>query len=468
MTADLWRTRFAETSLALRFAVSVGLFGLVVAGAAAALGYWGLARQLDARLGANLKGKQSLLEHVLSEVPSVTQIAADTHRLGDLLIGHKGLHFALIDQHTGQMLASFSPAALESVTRVKEQMPAAATHWQGLDQRRYVSLSGFAAVGDGQQVRFVLSLDEVEDQQLLDGFVGATLLTLPLLLVFVAFGAWVVARTGLVPLNQLTAIASLVTTGNLTQRIESHGLPKELRVLALGFNAMLDRIDEGVNRLSEFAADLAHEMRTPVATLLGRTQVALSRERSVEHLQDVLVGNVEELDRLTRLIGDMLFLAHADQGGTALQRSPVDLALESRRVVEFLSTLADERGVVVEVSGNAKIQADKILAQRAITNLLTNAIRHADSPSVVSVALRQDDANAYVEVSNLGINIPPHQLTRVFERFVRLDAARTSSQGGTGLGLPIVKSIMQVHGGSVYVTSDAGEPTTFVLCFNIE
>lgn len=471
MIADSWRTRFAEASLALRFALAVGVFGLVVAGAAAAFGYWGLARQLDARLGADLEGKRSLLRHVLSEVPGVAQIAADTHRLGDLLIGHKGLHLALIDQHTGRMLASFSPAAVESVARVKEQAdhaPAAATHWQGPDQRRYASLAGLAAVGDGQSVRFVLSLDQDEDQQLLGGFVGATVLTLPLLLALVALGAWAVARTGLVPLNRLTAIAYHVTTHNLAQRIEPRGLPKEMRVLAEGFNAMLDRIDEGVNRLSEFSADLAHEIRTPVATLLGRTQVALSRQRSVEQLHDVLAGNVEELDRLTRLIADMLFLAQADQGGTALRRSAVDLALESCRVAEFLSAVAEERGVIVEVSGSATAQADKILVQRAITNLLTNAIRHANAPGVVAVALHQDAANAYVAVSNFGANIPPHQLARVFERFVRLDAARASSQGGTGLGLPIVKSIMQAHGGSVQVTSESAGPTTFILRFGIQ
>ena len=124
--------------------------------------------------------------------------------------------------------------------------------------------------------------------------------------------------------------------------------------------------------------------------------------------------------------------------------------------------------MTVEVQGIATAQADKILVQRAITNLLTNAIRHASAPGVVSVTLRQDDANAYVEVSNFGTHIPPHQLARVFERFVRLDAARASSQGGTGLGLPIVKSIMQAHGGGVHVTSEAAGPTTFILRLRIE
>lgn len=466
MTTASWQLRFAEASLALRFAMTVGLFGLIVAGAAAAFGYWGLARQLDARLDAELDGKRSLLLHVLSEIPSVEQIPANGHRFGDLLIGHKDLHLAVIDQRTDRLLASYSPAAVESVARMKDAASSATLHWQGPENKRYVSITGPAAVRDGQTVRIVLSLDLSEDQQLKRGFVGATLLTLPVLLALVVLGTWVVARTGLAPLNRLTSIASHVTTHNITQRIDPRGLPAELRVLAVSFNAMLDRIDAGVHRLSEFSADLAHEMRTPVATLLGRTQVALSQSRSVEELHDVLAGNVEELDRLTRLIGDMLFLARADQGDAVSSRSKVDLALEAARVAEFLAVVADERGVRVEVTGGAEVEADQILVQRAITNLLTNAIRHADVPSVVSVSLRSDAAHAYVDVSNRGPGIPPHQIKRVFERFARLDSARARSDGaGTGLGLPIVRSVMLAHGGTVEAVSEADGTTTFSLVF---
>lgn len=466
MNTASWQTRLAEASLASRFAMAVGLFGLIVAGAAAAFGYWGLARQLDARLDAELEGKRSLLLHVLSEIPGVEQIPANGHRFGDLLIGHKDLHLAVIDPRTDRLLASFSPAAVESVARMKGAASAATLHWQGPGNRRYVSISGPAAVGDGQTVRIVLSLDLNEDEQLKRGFAGATLLTLPVLLALVVLGTWVVARTGLAPLNRLTSVASHVTTHNLQQRIEPRGLPTELRVLALGFNAMLDRIDAGVHRLSEFSADLAHEMRTPVATLLGRTQVALSQSRSIDELREVLAGNVEELDRLTRLIADMLFLARADQGDVVSMQSQVDLGVEAARVAEFLSVVADERGVRVVVTGSASVQGDQILVQRAITNLLTNAIRHAEVPSVVSVTVRSNATHAFVDVSNRGAGIPEDQITRVFERFVRLDAARARGDGaGTGLGLPIVKSVMHAHGGSVEVISGPDGVTTFSLVF---
>ncbi|UUX96675.1 heavy metal sensor histidine kinase [Aquabacterium sp. J223] len=469
MTIAAWQLRLAEAPLAVRFALAVGVFGVVVAGAAAGLGYWGLSRQLDARLDAELAGKQSLLQHVLSEIPSVEQIPANGHRFGDLLIGHKGLHLAVVDPRTDHLLATFSATAAESLSRIKDAVSTATLRWQGPDKKRYVSVSGPAAVGDGQAVRVVLSLDLDEDQQLKSGIVGATLLTLPVLLALVVLGTWVVARTSLAPLNRLTSVASHVTTHNLRQRIEPRGLPAELRMLALGLNAMLDRIDAGVHRLSEFSADLAHEMRTPVATLLGRTQVALSQSRSIDDLREVLAGNVEELDRLTRLIADMLFLARAEEGDLASTRADVDLAGEAAKVAEFLSVVADERDVRVEVTGSATVRADQLLVERAITNLLTNAIRHADAHSTVTINTRMNGDSVVVDVSNGGPGIPAHQLTCIFDRFVRLDTGRDRSGGaGTGLGLAIVKSIMRLHGGDVEVTSELNGTTTFSLVFPLQ
>lgn len=465
MNAAAWRLRWIEASLALRIGAAVALFGLVVAGAAAALGYWALSRQLDARLEAELDGKRRLLLHLLSEMPDIQAIAAHGHRFGDLLIGHNELHLAVVDPADGRVLASFSAVATQSAARFTAQSDGAASRWSAADGRRYASLAGEAPVLNGQKVAYVVTLDPEDDRTLLQGFAGATALGLPVLLALVALGAWAVARTGLAPLKRLNVVAAGVTTHNLAQRLDVQGLPRELAVLAAGFNAMLVRIDAGVQRLSDFSGDLAHEMRTPVATLLGRTQVALSRGRSVEELRDVLAGNVEELDRLTRLIGDMLFLAQADQGNAAVLRAEIDLPLEARRVAEFLSMVADERQVAVAVNGDATVQADRILVQRALMNLLSNAIRHADAGSTVLVALRRDGASARVSVSNRGQGIPSGQLDRVFLRFVRLDDARARSDGGTGLGLPIVKSVMHAHGGEVLVTSEVPGLTTFTLVF---
>jgi two-component system, OmpR family, heavy metal sensor histidine kinase CusS len=465
MNAAAWRLQWSEASLAFRIGAAVALFGLFVALSAATLGYWALARQLDTRLEAELVGKRDLLLHLLSEMPDVQAIAADGRRFGDLLIGHNNLHLVLVDPSDGRLLASFSAIATQSAARLKAQSDGDASHWSAVDGSRYASLAGEAPLLNGQKVAYVVTLDPEDDRTLLQGFVRATALSLPVLLALVALGAWAVARTGLAPLKRLNAVAAGVTTNNLAQRLDVEGLPRELAALAAGLNAMLVRIDAGVHRLSEFSGDLAHEMRTPVATLLGRTQVALSRGRSAVELSDVLAGNVEELDRLTRLIGDMLFLAQADQDDAAVVRVDIDLTQETRRVAEFLSIVADEREVTVEVNGHARVQADQILVQRALMNLLSNAIRHADAGSTVSVALRRDGASAQVSVSNRGPGIPSDQLDRIFQRFVRLDDARARSDGGTGLGLPIVKSVMRAHGGDVLVASEVPGMTTFTLVF---
>ena len=445
------------------------MFGFSVACAAAILGYWALAHALDGRGAAELEGKRDLLLHVLSEIPSVEAIPDNGHRFADLLIGHDDLHFAVIDRRDGRVLASYSRLAVDSVQRITAGLGAVVTRWQGRDGGRYASLAGSGTVRDGAAVGFVLSLDLKADQTLLRGFVGATLFGLPVLLILVTLGAWTVARTGLAPLQHFTRIASTITARSLAQRIGVQGLPRELRDLAIHFNAMLDRIDEGIHRLHEFSGDLAHEMRTPVATLLGRTQVALAKDRPPEELRDVLAGNVEELDRLTRLISDMLFLAHAEQGAAALERTEVDLASEARRVAGFLTFVAEDRGIRIEINeeanGSARVQADRSLVQRALTNLLTNAIRHADAPGVVSVAIRRGGGEALVAVSNRGKAIPAHQIDRIFERFVRLDSSRARSEGGTGLGLAIVKSIMRAHAGSVHAASDGCGLTVFTLSF---
>ena len=460
------RTWVTEVSLALRVAAAGALFGLFVMGLVAAGGYWVLSRELEQRETVELEARRDLVQHLLREIRLADDIPAYAYRFADLLIGHDDLHLALVDERSGRLLASFSSVGVESI-RLPERPLEAPIRWQGPDRKSYVSLSGRSGTAEGQFVRFVLSLDLEADGGVLASYAHAGMVGLPLLLLLVAVGAWLIARAGLVPLRGFAQLASSITTNSLRRRMGTAGLPSELRGLAEAFNAMLERIDEGMTRLSQFSGDLAHEMRTPVGTLLGRTQVALSRERSTEELREVLAGNIDELDRLTRLIADMLFLAQAEQGAAALDRTSVALGEEARRVADFLSPLAEERGVGVDVSGNASVQADRLLVQRAITNLLTNAIRHADRSSTVHLTVERADENASLGVSNQGSPIASDELDAMFERFVRLDAARARTDGGSGLGLAIVKSIMEAHGGGVHASSSRDGLTVVTLVFSV-
>lgn len=460
------KNAWLRLSLALRIALESAVFGLVIAGGAVVVGLHALDQQLEARAATELRGKGALLIHLLSEMPSAAGIEQNRHRFGDLLIGHDDLHLALADPRSGKLIHSFTELAQQSVTALEAVPDESGTvlAWWAHAGHELNAIKGVAPTDNGEQIRYYLSLDRRHDTRLMTGFLRATLVGLPFVLVLVALGAWLIARASLAPLRSFHRLASSIGTHSLSRRLSLASLPSELEELAREFNAMLERIDVGYRRLQDFSGDLAHEMRTPVATLLGRTQVALSRNRSEAELREALEGNVEELERLSRLISDMLFLARAETRDSVVQREEVDLAREAQRVVEYLLVLAEERQVKVAVEGHATVSGDRLLVQRAITNLLSNAVRHADTGSTVRIAIEPQSAGASLTVSNQGPGIPPDHLSRVFDRFYRMDPGRARLEGGTGLGLAIVRSIMQAHGGSVDAQSEAGT-TSFRLEF---
>jgi two-component system, OmpR family, heavy metal sensor histidine kinase CusS len=458
----------SRLSLAARIAVVSALFGLAIVAAGICVGYWALSNQLRERSAAEVRGKRDLVVHVLSELKSIADVDGNRHRFNDLLIGHDDVHLALVNAGNGDVLSSFSPVANESIGvlngRPTELAP---TYWQPSNKAQMVAIRGEAPVGDGSQVRFYVSLDTRHDGRLLRGFLQASLLGSPLLLGAVALGAWLVAAAGLVPLRRFRRLAASIGADSLGKRLSESGLPKELDSLANELNAMLARIDASYRRLQEFSADLAHELRTPIATVLGRSQVALSQPREVEQLREVLEGNIEELERLSRLISDMLLIAQTEQGPGVIKAEPVELQAEIDSVAEYLSIVAQEKDLQVQVTGQATVRADRLLMQRAITNLLANAIRHAEPATVVSVEIDQEaDGAAAVRITNQGTPIAPEHIERIFDRFYRVDASRARLSGGTGLGLAIVRSIMEGHGGAVTASSDLqARTTTFTLVF---
>jgi two-component system, OmpR family, heavy metal sensor histidine kinase CusS len=459
---------FARRSLAVRLALASALFGLVVVCGATAVGYWTLSRQLDDRLAADLEGRAQLLAHILAEVPAADAIPSNP-RFGELFFGHDDLHLALAAANGGDLIAGFSETAVQSVEALRHAAigPKGLSHWHSGTGERFSGIQGVTTLRDGSKIDFYLSVDRHRDAALLAGTLESTLLSLPLLLLIVGGGAGLIARTGLAPLRRFNQLAASVDARTLDQRVSMAGLPGELADLATAFNAMLARIDGGYRQLEEFAGDLAHEMRTPVATLLGRTQVALSKARSAAELREVLEGNVEELDRLTSLIGDMLFIARAEHQVNALDAQVVDLSREAQRLAEFMALGADDKGLRIVVDGVAPaILADRSMVQRAITNLLSNAVRHATERSTIEVEVAAKDGGATLAVTNAGEGIPPGKMERIFDRFYRLDRARSRGDGGTGLGLAIVRSIATLHGGRVTAQSANGR-TTFTLWFAV-
>ena len=269
---------------------------------------------------------------------------------------------------------------------------------------------------------------------------------------------------GLRPLRAIAAHAALVRPGRLDSQIDGTQAPSELRPLILALNAMLARLHDGYARLSGFSADLAHEFRTPVNNLLVQTQVALAQPRSPAEYAEVLASNVEELERLARMIDSMLFLARARQEDVAPVRQPLAIADELARMGEFFEGMAEERGLTLRCAGGGTVWADAQLLRRALANLVSNAIGHARPGSEVTLAGSMHGGWSELMVTNMGDPIDARHLPHLFERFYRADAARSGGAGSTGLGLSIVSAIMGLHGGRAEVRQAPGA-TTFALLF---
>ncbi len=280
-----------------------------------------------------------------------------------------------------------------------------------------------------------------------------------------AFGlGLLLLRRGLTPLRDLARAMAGIDPRSLDQRMSADHVPAELKEPVQALNAMLARLEDSFARLSQFSADLAHEIRTPLHNLLGSNSLALNQSRSAAEYQEVLASNIEEYERLNRMAENLMFLARAEHGQRPLQLHVLDLGEVGDGLCEYFEALAEDRQLRLDNQLSGPLTADLQLLQRALGNLLANAVRHAQPGSTVRL-LRHDDAKyGWIGVHNLGPAIDPQHIDKLFDRFYRVDPSRAQPGDSGGLGLAIVHSIMHLHGGQVRVVSnDSG--TLFELGF---
>lgn len=265
------------------------------------------------------------------------------------------------------------------------------------------------------------------------------------------------------PIRRVSRQIQNITSRDLDVRLNPQSVPIELERLVLSFNHMLERIEDVFTRQSNFSADIAHEIRTPITNLVTQTEIALSQTRSQKELEDVLYSNLEEFSRMSRMVSDMLFLAQADNNQLIPELKVLNLADEVSKVFDFFEAWAEEREVTLHFSGSACwVVGDPLMLRRAMSNLLSNAIRYTPGGRAVTVHLTEADARVQLIVENPGAPIPAEHLSRLFDRFYRVDPSRQRKGEGSGIGLAIVKSIVTAHRGSVAVESDA-RSTRFIL-----
>ena len=262
---------------------------------------------------------------------------------------------------------------------------------------------------------------------------------------------WHVQRQ-LRPLHELAAQTRAMSPGKLDQRLTLADPAEELLPWIEQFNALMARLEQSYAQLEGFNADVAHELRTPLANVIGHTEVALSRERSPQALRETLESNLEEMQRLAAIVNDMLFLSQSDRGAVARRGQAINLAALAEQVVEFHEGPLAEAGLSVQVEGGVSAAVDEPLFKRALSNLLGNAIRFAEPGSRIVIRIApegsaDDVQQVRVEVQNAGPPIAPQHLTRLFDRFFRVDSARTDGQSHHGLGLAIVAAIARMHAG---------------------
>jgi two-component system, OmpR family, heavy metal sensor histidine kinase CusS len=459
--------RVVPVSIAARLAV---LFAFASALLLAAIGiylYGALAKELATRNDEHLGSMTELTRRVLADVPALDRLLLQPQLVTHLLVGHD-LRLWIYDPDRRILFSSTETTLPEAAwANVPEPQAQGITSgvWHDTPRSAYRLASARLDVDKPglRNASVLLAMDVSEEVRVLRTFKYNLFVAMAAGVLFAAAVGYFIASRGLRPVVRIARSAQGITASQLQARLETRGVPQELTALVESFNTMLARLEDSFRRLSEFSADLAHELRTPLTNVLGKSQVTLSQARTSAEYREALESNVEDIEHLSRLVSDMLFLARADRAEAALDRETVDLEEEAARVAEFFSVACEERAITIEVRGSALIKADRMMVRRALSNLLSNAIRHSPDGERIEIAIGRDHDLARISVVDRGPGITPEHQSRIFDRFYRADASRTRHSGGTGLGLAIVRSIAKLHGGDVSVSSESGQPTVFSI-----
>ncbi len=414
-----------------------------------------------------LNGKMTLATHAIENAAMGDVMVVIPRQLGDALVGHDDIEI-LVKQADGTTV--FASAHANFPNRLLARQPASAelsaASWRTENGRLYLGIAREVRSPAKPDTAFqvMVATDITHQDSFMQAFRWTLWSAVALAVLLTGVATWCIVRREMQPLQAIRQEASGITARRLDQRLSSDAVPAELEPLVATLNEMLARLEGSFQRLTEFSSDLAHELRTPVSNLLTQTQVTLTKARSADEYREVLASNTEELERLSRTISDMLFLAQADHAMVIPTREPFDLSSETQAVLDFYEALASEKRIALSLAGTGSMSGDRLMLRRALSNLLSNAIRHTPEGGAIKVVLSTAEHAVQVSVSNTGDPIPAELHRRLFDRFYRVDASRERMGQGAGLGLAITDSIVRAHGGEIKLFSE-GNMTTFTLIF---
>jgi len=449
-----------SASIATRLTLWYALLSVVLIAAAGSALYWVLAERLRQEDDQLLAGRIAELRAILVlHPPGAAVFQEEVKREAAML---PGIEVRVQDSRGGTVFET--PGAGGAI--VDAQTPPASERvrdWHAPDGSLYRLMAATVAVGAGYTVQAAMSRSK--EEEMLAAYRRTLWLAVSLALAVAVAAGYLIARREMRPVKKLAALVAELGVADLHRRV-GDSWPQELQPLAGNFDQLLGRLEDAFARISQFSADIAHELRTPLHILQGEAELALTRAGSAEAYRACIESAAEEYQRLAAMVDALLFLARAEQPDTQLNRQWLQLDHEIATVCDFYQALADEQAVALVAKGSGQVLADASLLRRALGNLVANALRHTPGGGRIVIAVRQrPDQGAEISVSDTGDGIAPEDLAHVFDRFYRADSGRSRTKAGTGLGLAIVKFIMELHGGTASIQSELHQGTTVTLTF---
>lgn len=430
-------------------ALVLTLFGTVV--------YLTLRHQLLTRID---RGLQEELADVLSEIKRARDEKSLQQWLQRRFAGHEGFDFQ-VTRANGQRF--FVNPRFESVHLPVAEDQGPSSRFRNVElssERRWRVISALqSGPGEDLIVQVARSLKPFDHE--LAELLFTFLLVGPFTLIAVVGSGYFLARRALAPVDQITETAKQITAERLSHRIRVINPNDELGALAETLNSMIERLEQSFTEMQRFTADAAHELRTPLAVMRSEAEVTLQAPRSPEEHRQTLENLLEEINRLSHISDQLLFLCRQDAGLHPVVREEVCIEELIRDVTDNMQMVAQEKQIRLQVNGiqPGRIRSNAQHLRRVLYNLLDNAIKYTEPNGEVTVTSAVDPQGLTIEVEDTGIGIPPEQISRVFERFYRVSPSRSETEG-TGLGLAICRSCIQVLQGSIRIESTVGNGTT--------